>query len=166
MKTKVLLASAAVIGSLQGAAQADIVHRMTSSIQLNVDAAATQATRLGSSYSVVGNNIDVTTMGGLTVPSSATAAASLSSGVYGISTSGSAFSLSESFTYGDAIPTGVTVTSGVVSNLPSYGSVTSTAGGVVGNLGGTITSAGATTIQAGGAGTSAIGQFVTEVTVR
>ena len=33
MKTKVLLASAAVIGSLQGAAQADIVHRMTSSIQ-------------------------------------------------------------------------------------------------------------------------------------
>jgi len=166
MKTKVLLASAAVIGSLQGAAQADIVHRMTSSIQLNVDSAATQATRLGSSYSVVGNNIDVTTMGGLTAPSSATAAASLSSGVYGISTSGSAFSLSESFTYGDAIPAGVTVTSGVVSSLPSYGSVTSTAGGVAGNLSGTITSAGATTIQAGGAGTSAIGQFVTEVTVR
>jgi len=105
-------------------------------------------------------------MGGLTAPASVTAAATLRAGSYGISTSGSAFSLSESFTYGDAIPTGVSVSTGTVSNLPAYGTVTTTAGGVAGTLSGVINSAGITTITPGGAGTTAIGQFVTEVTVR
>ena len=56
-------------------AHADITHRMSSSVQLTVDAAASQATRIGSSYTASGNNIEVTTMGGLTAPASATAAA-------------------------------------------------------------------------------------------
>ena len=53
-----------------------------------------------------------------------------------------------------------------MSNLPAYGTVTTTAGGVAGTLSGVINSAGITTITPGGAGTTAIGQFVTEVTVR
>ena len=64
-------------------ANADIVHRLSTSTQLTVDAAASQATRLGSTYSVSGNNISVTsngTFGGLTAPSSATAAAYTNSG--------------------------------------------------------------------------------------
>ena len=166
MKTQTILATAAALSLAPGAAQADIIHRMSSSVQLTVDAAATQATRIGSTYSVAGNNASVSTMGGLTAPSSATAAATLRAGSYGISTSGSAFSLSESFTYGDAIPTGVSVSTGTVSNLPAYGTVTTTAGGVAGTLSGVINSAGITTITPGGAGTTAIGQFVTEVTVR
>lgn len=166
MKTQTILATAAVLSLAPGAAQADILHRMSSSVQLTVDAAATQATRIGSSYSVAGNNASVSTMGGLTAPASVTAAATLRAGSYGISTSGSAFSLSESFTYGDAIPTGVSVSTGTVSNLPAYGTVTTNAGGVAGTLSGVINSAGITTINPGGAGTTAIGQFVTEITVR
>ena len=166
MKTQTILATAAVLSLAPGAVQADIIHRMSSSVQLTVDAAATQATRIGSTYSVAGNNVNVSTMGGLTAPASATAAATLTAGSYGISTSGSAFSLSESFTYGDSIPSGVSVSTGTVSNLPAYGTVTTTAGGVAGTLSGVINSAGITTITPGGAGTTAIGQFVTEVTVR
>jgi hypothetical protein len=152
MKTQTILATAAALSLAPGAAQADIIHRMSSSVQLTVDAAATQATRIGSTYSVAGNNVNVSTMGGLTAPASATAAATLTAGSYGISTSGSAFSLSESFTYGDSIPSGVSVSTGTVSNLPAYGTVTTTAGGVAGTLSGVINSAGITTITPGGAG--------------
>ena len=56
------------------AANADITSKLSSSVQLTVDAAASQATRIGSTYSVSGNNISAT-LGGLTAPASATAAA-------------------------------------------------------------------------------------------
>ena len=56
-------------------AYADITTKMSSSVQLTVNAAATQVERIGSSYAVSGSNIDVTTFGGLTAPASATAAA-------------------------------------------------------------------------------------------
>lgn len=147
-------------------AQADITHRMSSSVQLTVDAAASQATRIGSSYSVSGNNIEVTTMGGLTAPASATAAATMTAGSYDIKTDGEAFSLSTSYTSGDAIPSSTTVTSGVAPTLPAFGTVTTTAGGVAGTLAGTIDSQTGMAITAGGAGTSATGQFVTEILVK
>ena len=50
--------------------------------------------------------------------------------------------------------------------MPAYGSVLTSSGGVKGDLAGTITSAGVITLTAGGAGTSATGQFVSEITVR
>ena len=43
--------------------------------------------------------------------------------------------------------------------------MTSYTAGTAGSLAGTVTSANALTVTAGGAGTSAIGQFVSEVTV-
>ena len=46
-------------------AHADITHKISSSVQLTVDAAASQATRLGSTYSVSGSNITIGTEGGL-----------------------------------------------------------------------------------------------------
>ena len=39
---------------------ADITHKLSSSIQLQVNAAATQVERIGSSYSVSGNGVDTT----------------------------------------------------------------------------------------------------------
>jgi hypothetical protein len=54
----------------------------------------------------------------------------------------------------------------VVGTLPAFGSVTTTAGGVAGSLGGSIDSAGTMALTAGGAGTSATGQFVSEITVK
>ena len=106
----------------------------------------------------------------LTAPlaGTATTAATLDVGAYDINTTGSAFSFSESWTQGDAtaaIGAGVDVTSGVVADMPAYGETLTMSGGVAGSLAGTITSAGVTTLTAGGAGTSAVGQFVTEIQI-
>ena len=157
-------------GAAFAPAKADLVHRLTTSTQLSVDGAATVGTRIGSTYSVSGNNIKVATdqhFGKLTA-GTATAAATLDVGAYEMNTSGSAFSFSESWTQGDAvnaIGAGVDVTSGVVADMPAYGQVTTQSGGVAGTLAGTITSAGVMTLTAGGAGTDATGQFGSELTI-
>ena len=152
-------------------ARADLTHRMSSSTQLSVNGAYTDASRIGSTYTVSGSNIKVASetdhFGKLTA-GTATTAATLDVGAYDINTAGSAFSFSESWTQGDAvnaIGSGVDVGSGVVADMPAYGNVLTMSGGVAGNLAGTITSAGVTTLVAGGAGTSATGQFVTEIVI-
>ena len=151
-------------------ARADLTHRMTSSTQLTVNGAYTDASRVGSTYTVSGSDIKVAAdahFGKLTA-GTATAAATLDVGAYDVNTAGSAFSFSESWTQGDvvnAIGSGADVTTGVVADLPAYGNVLTMSGGVAGNLAGTITSAGVTTLTAGGAGTSATGQFVTEIVI-
>ena len=151
-------------------AKADLTHRMSSSTQLNVNGAYTDASRIGSTYTVSGSNIKVATdahFGKLTA-GTATAAATLDVGAYDVNTAGSAFSFSESWTQGDVtnpIGTGVDVASGVVADMPAYGNTLTMSGGVAGNLAGTITSAGVTTLTAGGAGTTATGQFVTEIVI-
>ena len=171
MKRLLPLAMFLMTGALVAPANADVTHRLTTSTQLAVDSAFTNATRMGSTYAVSGNNIKVATdnhFGKLTA-GTATAAASLDVGAYDINTAGSAFSFSESWTQGDVvnpIGSGVDVTSGVVADMPAYGTVYTSSGGVAGNLAGTITSAGAMTLTAGGAGTSATGQFVSEITIR
>jgi len=151
-------------------AKADLTHRMSSSTQLSVNGAYTDASRIGSTYTVSGSNIKVATdahFGKLTA-GTATAAATLDVGAYDLNTSGSAFSFSESWTQGDVtnpIGTGVDVANGVVADMPAYGNTLTMSGGVAGSLAGTITSAGVTTLTAGGAGTTATGQFVTEIVI-
>ena len=158
-------------GSAFAPVKADLVHKLTTSTMLSVDGAATVSTRLGSTYSSSGTNVkvaDSADFGGLTAPASATAAATMKQTDYELNTAGSAYSFSESFTYGDAVApigTGVDVTSGIVADMPAFGNVTTQSGGVAGTLAGTITSAGVMTVTAGGAGTDAVGQFVTEITV-
>ena len=149
-------------------AKADLTHRFSTSTQLSVDGAATAGTRIGSTYSVSGSNIKLATDGhlGKLTAGTATTAATLDVGSYEINTAGSAFSFSEAWTQGDAvnpIGTGVDVSAGVVADMPSYGISTTQSGGVAGTLAGTITSAGVSSITAGGAGTTATGQFVSEV---
>ena len=153
-------------------ARADLVHRLSTSTQLTVNGAATSAERIGSTYTVSGSNIKVGTgnsdvFGGLTA-GTATAAATMKAGTYEVNTAGSAFSFSEGFTQGDAIPAmgaGVDVASGVVVDMPAFGNTTTQSGGVAGSLAGTIVSSGIMTLTAGGAGTTATGQFVSELTV-
>ena len=146
-------------------AYADITSKMSSSIQLRVDAAATQATRIGSSFSISGTNIDTTD--GTTAGT--VSAGTITSGVYNPGTisatqdtAGSAFSFSQSYTQADTVPTAAPT----VGEVPNFSNLTSTTAGTAGNLAGTITSAGLTTVTAGGAGTTATGQFVSEITVR
>ena len=146
------------------AARADLTSRMTSSVQLQVNAAATQMKRMGNAYSISGNNVDTTD--GTTA--NTVSAGAISSGVYGPGTisatqdnPGESFSFTTSFTQGDAIDT----TGPAIGDISAYSDQLSTAAGVPGNLAGTVTSQGELTITAGGAGTSATGQFVTEITV-
>ena len=157
-----------VVLAFAAPAHADSIHKISSSVQLTVNSAATNATRIGNSYSVSGSNVgtsDGTTAGMLT------AGTIDSSGVYSPgtitanqlnATAGEAFSYSVSYTEADA----------VITNAPTVGAVsafsnqTSNASGSAGDLAGTIDTSGAMTLTAGGAGTTATGQFVTELTVK
>ena len=150
-------------------AKADITHKLSSSVQLQVNAAATNVERVGTSYSVSGNNVTTqytpeggsatNSIGSLTVSSGVGAIPTLSAVQ---ATAGESFSFSQSFTQGDAI----------VSSAPSVGAVsplssqTSTAAGTAGTLAGTIDSSSTITLTGGGAGTSATGQFVSEISIR
>ena len=141
-----------------------LVHKMSSSVQLTVDSARTTATRLGSQYSVSGSN--VTTSDGSNA--NAVTTGSISSGVYDPgtitatqATAGEAFSFSTSFLQGDAVPTSAPSV-GAVGNFSSQ---TSYASGTAGDLAGTIATDGGIAITAGGAGSTAVGQFVSEITV-
>ena len=157
-------------GAVVAPARADLTHRMSSSTQLSVNGAYTDASRIGSTYTVSGSNIKVADSAhfGKMTAATATAAAAHDVGEYDINTAGSAFSFSESWTQGDAVNTsgaGVDVTAGVVADMPAFGNTLTMHGGVAGTLAGTITSAGVTTLTAGGAGTTATGQFVTEIVI-
>ncbi len=146
-------------------AKADITHSITTSTQLTVNAAATAAEIIGSSFSVSGSNIDTTD--GTTAGT--VSAGTITSGVYSPGTiaatqdtAGAAFSFSQSYTQADAVPTSAPSV-GAVGN---FGDITSTAAGTAGSLAGTITSAGVITLTAGGAGTSAIGSMESALTVK
>ncbi len=154
----------ASLSALANPVKADITSRMTSSVQLSVNAAATQMNRIGSSFSITGNNVDTTD--GTTA--STISAGTITSGVYNPGTiaatqddPGESFSFTQAFTQGDAIDT----TGPDIGDVSPYGSQLSTATGVAGSLAGTVTSQGALTVTAGGAGTSATGQFVTELQI-
>ena len=128
-----------------------LVTKHASSVQLTVDAARTTAVRIGGSYSAAGSNITAGTMGGATS----------GAGTYTVTTAGQDWSLTESYNAADAIPTAA-VSTGDVAN---FGNLTSYAAGSAGTLAGTIDRTHAITLTAGGPGTSATGQFVTEITV-
>ena len=141
-----------------------LIHKMSSSVQLTVDAARSTATRLGSQYSISGSNVNTTD--GTTAGT--VSAGTLTSGIYSpgaISatqkTAGEAFSFSASYMQGDAVPTSAPS----VGAIGNFGSVTSYAAGAAGDLAGTIATDGGITLTAGGAGTSAVGQFVSELTI-
>ena len=151
-----------LLGLAPLSARADMTSRMTTSVQLQVNAAATQMQRVGNSYAISGTNVDTTD--GTTA--NTVSAGAIASGVYGPGTisatqddPGEAFSFSTSFTQGDAL----------VTSAPSVGAVSalsnqlSTGAGTAGSLAGTVTTQGALTVTAGGAGTTATGQFVTEL---
>ena len=148
-------------------ASADITHAIKSSISLTVDGAGSISTRQPSSLAVSGSNISLDTTPKFATLTSGTALG-YTPGAYSITTAGDSFSYSESYIEGDDVPTilSTTVTAGVVPALPIFGNTTTTAGGVAGTLAGTIATDGALTIVAGGAGTSAIGQVIQELTIR
>ncbi len=161
---KALIAFGMLLMTATAANAGGIVSKHASSVQLTVDAARATSTRIGSSFSISGSNIDTTD--GTTA--NTVSAGTITSGIYNPGTiaatqdtPGSAFSFSQSFTQADVVPTAA-VTLGAA---PNFSSVTSYAAGDNTNLAGTVTSSGALTVTAGGAGSTAIGQFVSEITI-
>ena len=148
-------------------ASADITHAIKSSISLTVDGAGSISTRVPSSVAVSGSNVTLGTAPTLGTLTSGTALG-YTPGAYSITTAGDSFSYSESYIEGDDVPTvlSTTVTAGVVPAMPIFGSNTTTSGGVAGTLAGTIATDGALAITAGGAGTTAIGQVIQELTIK
>ena len=154
-----------LLAGFSSPAMADLTHKLSSSVQLSVNAAATQVDRVGSTFTISGSNIDTTD--GTTAGT--VSAGTITSGVYNPGTiaatqdtAGAAFSFSSSYIQADAVPTAAPT----VGDVSNFSSQTSTTAGVAGSLAGTITSAGVITVTAGGAGTVATGQFVNELTVQ
>jgi len=150
--------------------RADITSKLTSSVQLQVNAAATQVDRIGTSYSVSGSGVDTTyTPTGGSAVSDGLGSLTISSGVGAIpalevtqKTAGNSFSFTQSFTQGDAVATSAPT----VGQVGNFSSQVTTAAGTVGDLAGTITTAVAITVVGGGAGTSAISQVTSELTIK
>ena len=144
-----------LLAGFSSPASADIIHQISASTQLRVDSAATQATRIGSTYAVSGNNIELGTtsttnngttvttsdMGGLTAGTGATSldAATMVNGTYQIKTAGDAFSLTESFTLGDDAIDFTASTGGVtVEDLHATAATSTTSGGTTTTTPGTF----------------------------
>ena len=155
------------VSLLAAPVQADITHKIQSSVSLSVDGAGSVAIRQPSSMAVSGSNVTLGTAPTLSSLTSGTALG-YTPGAYSITTAGDSFSYSESYTEGDDVPTvlSTTVTAGVVPALPVFGNTTTTSGGVAGTLAGTVATDGAITVTAGGAGTTAIGQVIQELTIK
>ena len=136
------------------ASAAEITSKITDSVQLKVDGAAIQSTRIGASYSVSGTNVQATSFGGVG-----------GAGTYDINTAGQAFSFSESLNTADVDVTSQTVTTGVIGSPNLYGDSVTQVGGDKGSLAGTLSATGVPTVTAGGAGTTATGQRTIELSV-
>ena len=116
-----------LLAGFSSPAMADLTHKLSSSVQLSVNAAATQVDRVGSTFTISGSNIDTTD--GTTAGT--VSAGTITSGVYNPGTiaatqdtAGSAFSFSSSYIQADAVPTAAP-TVGDVSNFSSQTSTLS-----------------------------------------
>jgi len=164
---KAFLAFGMLLMTATAANAGGLVTKHASSVQLTVDAARSTATRVGHGMSISGSGVttsDGTTSGvvgnaiGMTSDGFTAASTTITASQ---ATSGEAFSFSASYTQGDAVP----ASAATVGAIPNFGSVTSYTAGTAGSLAGTIDTAGAISVTAGGAGTTATGQFVSEITV-
>ena len=156
-----------MLAGFSSPAFADITHKMTSSFQLTTNAAATQVSRIGSTYSSSGSGVTLDVGGGGSADGNVGGLGTLTDGVGqgSIATAtqtsaGGAYSFSQSFIEGDAIQT----TAPALGAVSAYSEQTST--GVGSGTGtGTVTSAHTLTGVGGGSGTTTIGQFVTELVI-
>ncbi len=156
-----------MVAGLGSPAFADITHKMSSSVQLQTNSAATQVSRIGSTYTASGSGVTLDVGGGGSADGNVGGLGTLTDGVGqgSIATAtqtsaGGAFSFSQSFIEGDAIQT----TAPSLGAVSAYSDQTSTAVGS-GTGTGTVTSAHAVTAVGGGSGTVTTGQFVTELTI-
>jgi len=144
---------------------ANLTHSISSSVKLESLSAATSADKIGSSYSISGNNVttvdsnSAATIGGFGTTSSGVPSISFPSASQ--HTSGEAFSYSTSYLEGDQT-SGSAPTVGTVGN---FSDLTSTSAGSVGTA--AVSLDNHTMTLTGGTGTGVVltGQFVTDLTI-
>ena len=146
---------------------ADISHSIQNIVSVSTLGAQSTANRVGTTFSASGTNVTPTAnetanaIGTLDLTD-----AQITNGVptidstttYAVTTAGDAWSVSESYIQGDAIPSSnTTVTNGVVPTLPIFGDTTTVSGGDIGTTAMTMDSGGAMTVNlsATGAGVTA-----------
>ena len=149
------------------ASYADINHSIQNVVSVSTLGASSTSNRIGTTFSASGTN--VTPTAGDTANAIRTldlTDAQITNGIptidnttsYAVTTAGDAWSVSESYIQGDAIPSsGTTVTNGVVPALPIFGDTQTVSGGDIGTTAMTMDSGGAMTVNlsATGAGVTA-----------
>ena len=144
---------------------ADLNHSIMSTVKLEALSAATSADKIGSSYSVSGSGVATvdgdgnSTIGGFGtvtngVPALTTVTASQS-------TSGDAFSFSQSYLEGDVTPT----SEATVGEIPNFSDITSSAAASVGTAAIGLDNHNITLTPGTGTGITLTGQFVTDLTI-
>ncbi len=159
-----------------GSLLADIKQEFVTSAQISVDMPYVVTNKVGTTYSLSGNNItpsvtigDTTTsgkIGGINVGSLTNGVPAMIQTDTTVTTSGSAFSKTESVTMGDATPSAVTPSSGIAA-LPVLGGQTTVgSGGTLGSGAMTSLSSGVHTCTgAFGSGSSCIGSTTVRITI-
>ena len=146
-------------------AYADMTHNISSSVKFESLSAASTADKVGSSYSISGNNIttvdsnSASTLGGFGDATSGVPSISFPSATQ--ATSGEAFSFSTSYLEGDATP-GSAITLGTV---PNFSDITSTSAGSVGTAAVALDNHNITMTPGTGTGIVITGQFVVDLTI-
>ena len=151
---KLALAGGVLLFFGTAASAGEIQSVITDSVQLTVNGASVTSTVTPTTYAVSGSGIDATTFGGVG-----------GAGDYDVNTAGSTFSFSESLREADTDVTSQTVTTGTIASPNLYGDSVTSVGGSAGNLAGTISATATPTVTAGGAGTTATGQRVIQLSV-
>ena len=157
-------------------ALADITQKITTSAQITVDMPYSVTNKLGTTYSISGNNItpsvtvgDTTTsgkIGGINLGSLSSGVPAMIQTDKSITTAGSAFSLTEAVTMGDSQPSAITPSSGIAA-LPHLGGQTTIgSGGTLGSGAMTSLSSGVHTCSgAFGSGSSCIGSTTVTISI-
>jgi len=157
-------------------ALADITQKFTTSAQITVDMPYSVTNKLGTTYSISGNNItpsvtvgDTTTsgkIGGINLGSLNSGVPAMIQTDKSITTAGSAFSLTEAVTMGDSQPSAITPSSGIAA-LPHLGGQTTIgSGGTLGSGSMTSLSSGVHTCSgAFGSGSSCVGSTTVTITI-
>ena len=157
-------------------ALADITQKFTTSAQITVDMPYSVTNKLGTTYSISGNNItpsvtvgDTTTsgkIGGINLGSLSSGVPAMIQTDKSITTAGSAFSLTEAVTMGDSQPSAITPSSGIAA-LPHLGGQTTIgSGGTLGSGAMTSLSSGVHTCSgAFGSGSSCVGSTSVQITI-
>ena len=157
-------------------AYADITHSIQNVVSVSTLGASSTATRIGTTFSSSGTNVTPSAnstdnaIGTLNL-----AAAGITDGVpaldydttYTVKNAGDAYSVTETYIQGDAIPDflGADVSEGVIEALPVFGETLSFSGGDIGDTEMTLNSAGEMEITLTDAGAGVTAQMQSTITL-